>query len=328
MSPTWAIVATVDEPAQLVVAFVAHHLAIGASEIHLFLDRPCEETQTLLAGFRACHVTVCTEAHWQAALGRRPHLHTRRQNVNANLAYQICKADWILHCDADEFVRDGAALGEELLRFGHNDLHLRLAVAERVQPRDEPQVGIFDGIFRLAGRLDFDVMDQIYHPLTLFFDRGLTGHPTGKALVRTGRGLKLAIHQPEGDIPARRIRQTRLLHFDGLTQFHYLLKLLRRACEKEYAKTPRHKPGRLAQLTAIKENLGDAAFCLEIVSGLKNITPEQCVQLQAHGLIEERRFGPQLGGVQLDLSVAAFDRVLRQRNHAFLSENAPVFAVS
>lgn len=30
---TWAVVATVDEPAVLVAAFARHHLAIGASEV-------------------------------------------------------------------------------------------------------------------------------------------------------------------------------------------------------------------------------------------------------------------------------------------------------
>ena len=48
MSASWAVVATVDEPAPLVAAFVAHHLNEGAREVHLFLDKPDPETVALI----------------------------------------------------------------------------------------------------------------------------------------------------------------------------------------------------------------------------------------------------------------------------------------
>ncbi len=323
MTATWSIVATVDEPAQLVAAFVAHHLAIGASAVDLFLDKPCEETQDLLRAFPECRVTVCNATHWLHHHGMRPGQHTRRQGINANIAYARSTADWILHCDADEFVRDGAALVAELPRFRQSDVHVRLGVAERVQPAGEAQAGLFEGIFRLPSRVGFEGLDGIYFPVTGFLDRGLTGHPTGKALVRTGRGLKLSIHQPAGDIPSKPIRSTRLLHFDGMTPFHYLLKLLRRAHEKQVKAKSRHKPGRLTQLTAIKENSADMAFCDQIVAALKTLTEAQVAPLTALNLLDFDRFEPSLGTLQVDLSVEAFDAALKQRFAAFLARNAP-----
>ena len=71
--PTWGIVATVDEPPQLVAAFAAHYLALGASEIRLYLDRPDPAAQHLLGRLAGVHVTVCNDQHWaENPPGRRP----------------------------------------------------------------------------------------------------------------------------------------------------------------------------------------------------------------------------------------------------------------
>lgn len=321
MGNSWAVVATVDEPPQLVAAFVAHHLNAGACEVHLFLDNPDEETETLLRAMPGCILTVCNQNFWrESAFGRRPYLHTKRQNLNANSAYGRCKADWLLHCDADEFVRDGAALSAELLRFGRAVKHLRLHVAERVMPADEAQTSIFDGLFRLPGTDMERELDDIYHPVSGFLEKGLTGHHNGKALSRTGCGLEIGLHQPQGGIPARKIRQTNLLHFDGLTPFHFQIKLLRRAQEKPTAGKTRHRPVRVTQFAAMKENLSDPEFCAAMTSALKCLRPDQIARLDGLGLVQHARFHPDLGGLALDLSVAGFDAALENRFAEFLRQ--------
>lgn len=319
MGNSWAIVATVDEPAPLVAAFVAHHLNEGAREVHLFLDKPDPETAGLLRTMKGCRLTRCNKDHWAKHNdGTRPYLHTRRQIINANAAYQHCSADWLLHCDADEFVRDGKALSEELSGLTTGRDHLRLMVAERVMPAGVTQGTIFDGFFRLAVWDDLQRLDTIHHPFETYLDRGLTGHPNGKALVRAGRGLQLGIHQPVGDLPSRQIRSTQLLHFDGLTGFHYLLKLLRRAHEKDLPGPPRHKPGRLAQLTAMKERAAEPGFLRALVAGLKTLRPDQLAALSAMDVIDPRPFAPNLGALRLDLSATSFDAGLRLRQAEFL----------
>lgn len=320
MAPSWAIVATVDEPAPLILAFVGHHLAQGAAEIHLFLDQPNPEAQAALAGLPQCRVTLCDKAHWAGSeQGRRPALHTRRQILNANLAYGRCTADWLLHCDADEFLRDGRAMGQELDRFGPEVEHLRLLVAERVMPEGAAQQGIFDGIFRLPVPRGIASPDEIYHPVTGFLDRGLTGHSNGKGLVRAGRGHILGIHAPKGEIAEQFIRSTRLLHFDGLTALHYKIKLLRRAYEKQTPGPTRHKQGRMTQFTAIRENLRDEGFCDALVAALKTLRPDQAEKLEALALLDRRAFAPELAGLIVDLSVTRFDADLAQRFAAFLA---------
>lgn len=319
MSASWAVVATVDEPAPLVAAFVAHHLNEGAQEVHLFLDKPDPETAGLLRGMKGCRLTRCNKDHWAAHNnGTRPYLHTRRQIINANIAYQACTADWLVHCDADEFIRDGRAMAAELATTPADRDHLRLRVSERVMPAGVEQVGLFDGLFRQPITEEPRRLDTIYHPVEAFLDRGLTGHPNGKGVVRTGRGFKINIHQPQGEIPSWPITSTRLLHFDGLTRFHYLLKLLRRAHEKDLPGPPRHKPGRMAQLTAMKENAADPGFFNALVDGLKTLRPDQRTALEQLELIDPAPFLPNLGGLDLDMSVTGFDANLRLRQAEFL----------
>jgi hypothetical protein len=320
MSASWAVVATVDEPAPLVAAFVAHHLNEGAREVHLFLDKPDPETVALIRDMKGCKLMRCNKDHWAAHNnGTRPYLHTRRQIINANIAYAACRADWLVHCDADEFIRDGRAMAAELAEVPGARDHLRLRVSERVMLAGVAQRGLFDGVFRQPIVEEPRRLEAIYHPVEAFLDRGLTGHPNGKGVVRTGRGYKLNIHQPQGDVPSWPIVSTRLLHFDGLTEFHYLLKLLRRAHEKPLPGPPRHKSGRMAQLTAMKEHVGDPEFFRALLVGLKTLRPDQMAALTALGLIEEAAFRPNLGGLALDLGVAGFDAILRARQAEFLA---------
>jgi len=319
MQASWAVVATVDEPAPLVLAFAAHHLNEGASAVHLFLDRPDTEAASVLRQMPGVILTRCNQAHWQKHNdGARPYLHTRRQIINANIAYRQTKADWLVHCDGDEFIRDGRAMAQELARAPADCAHFRLRVAERVMPAGQTQDSIFDGFFRLPIAVRPGRLDPIYDPVSLYLDRGLTGHPNGKAVVRAGRGHQLSIHYPMGEVPSRPLTSTRLLHFDGLSAFHYLLKLLRRAHEKPLPGAPRHKPGRLAQVTALKDHADDPDFFRALVTRLKTLHPDQVAALQELGLIDKRPFAPNLGGMALDLSVAGFDARLRARQADFL----------
>lgn len=321
MPPSWAVVATVDEPAPLVAAFVAHHLNEGAQAVHLFLDKGDPETVRLLRGMTGCLLTRCNKEHWEAHNnGTHPYLHTRRQIINANIAYAACQADWLIHCDADEFIRNGAAVSAALAKAPADCDHLRLRVAERVMPATATQSGLFDGIFRLPAHNQDTALAEIYHPVAAYLDRGLTGHPNGKGVVRVGRGLTLGIHQPTPEIPSLPIPGTRLLHFDGLTEFHYLLKLLRRAHEKPLPGPPRHKPGRLAQMEAMRENAADPEFFRALVRALKTLTATQEARLKALDVIDTTAFVPNLGGLALDLSVARFDAALREKLAKFLDQ--------
>lgn len=333
MKPTWAVVATMDEPAQLVAAFAAHYLSIGASEVHIFLDEPDAEAQALLAGLPQVFVTVCDKLYWKnSAIGRRPKMHFGRQSRNAQAVFLKTKADWLLHCDADEFARDGEAIVQAMEKAPEHAIYLRLTVGERVGLAGQPQTGLFDGIFRREVA-DFDVVGkEIYGIFYRFLRRGLTGHMAGKALTRVGSEVTVGLHSPAGGRhPHRIIEGTEILHFDGLTRLHYMLKMLRRAHEPVHSGNERHGGSRIIQFESFRESVHDAEHRETLVTMLKEITEEQAAKLESRRALSRARFDPSPAlaafGLTVDLSVEAFDAVLRRRHQQFLAEVAPELLV-
>ena len=328
MKPAWAVVSTMDEPAPLVAAFAAHFLSIGASEVHIFLDQPDPEAEALLAGLPRVYLTVCDAAYWKVNKPRkRPEMHFSRQCRNAQKVYETTKADWLLHCDADEYVQDGEAVVAALTAAPDVALYMRLLVAERVTLAEEPQSGIFDGIFR-HGIKDFGKFGpKVYGLLCDFFRDGVTGHLAGKAFNRVGAGLQISLHSPRGRQPHRVIKDTRLMHFDGMTRLHFMLKLLRRAHEPEGDANTRHGASRITQFEAFRESVHDPEHRDALVTLLKQIDADQAALLEAKGVLERSHFDPRPAlaqfGLKVDLSVAAFDAYLLQKHRGFLEAVAP-----
>jgi hypothetical protein len=324
MPPSWSVVATVDEPAALVVAFALHHLECGASEVNLFLDGPNPQAEDALRSIAQVKLVVCDEAHWLDCVRRRkPKLHTGRQLVNADIAYQSCRADWLLHCDCDEFVSDGHALALELGVLEPKHVYLRLHMAERAYVGPETE-NIFEGVFRYPMK-DFATQGPpVYGDLVPFLKDGLTGHRAGKAVVRTGLPIKMGIHSPDGP-PPHRDAVTRLLHFDGLTRLHYLIKLLRRAHEPPISPL-RHGAPRIVQFERLRAMAGQPDRAHALVADLKSLNPEQIAKLRALQALDERNFSA-LGENPLaaDLSTTSINAALRARYHDFLQAYAPKF---
>jgi|GEM_PF-4926840 len=57
---TWDIVLTADEPEALIVANVAYHLATGAQNIHVYLDRLLKKPLTISQEFKSPFVMTST----------------------------------------------------------------------------------------------------------------------------------------------------------------------------------------------------------------------------------------------------------------------------
>ncbi|WP_164738108.1 glycosyltransferase family 2 protein [Frigidibacter oleivorans] len=317
----WIVVATVDEPAPLLAAFAAHHLAMGARQVQLFLDRPDAGAQALLSGLPGVRVTLCDPAYWaRHPRGQRPPRHTARQKANAALVQAGTDAAWILHCDADEFL---SAPPRPALDAAEADTDwLTLPVAERAF-RPLPQEGLFDGLFRRPLEDWAEAGPLIHGGEAGYLNRGLTGHTAGKGLFRTGRGIEIGIHAP---VPAAgrawtgaAARDLRLLHFDGLTPLHLALKLLKRATET-YGGPPRpHGAHRIAQFTEMARLAPDRRGWREFLRRLQTVTEAQEAALAArHGLFAPdppadiaQVAGQALPG--LDLSPDTFDAALQAR---------------
>ncbi len=329
--PTWAIVATVDEPAPLIIAFVAHSLSLGPKALHLFLDRPNPEAEAALRGLPNLHLVVCTDAHWDIAPnGKRPRLHVWRQRVNTEHVFKTTDADWLVSIDCDEFLRGD--LPRDLAAQPEGVDFLRIPVAERVLPPDLVQAMLFDGIFRRPIPLFSEVGAGLYGKDAVYYKDGMTGHSIGKSALRVGRDLAVSIHGPLPKLPDRpeyhvtegKAEHVELLHFDGVTPLHYALKLLRRMAEPPSTSKPRHGAPRIAQFEKMAKIAPKPDTVMAVVDRLKRLKPRQLRALRETDFLNEQGFDATDAlaafGLTVDLSCARFDTELRARDRDFIAQ--------
>jgi hypothetical protein len=327
--PVWDVVATVDEPAPLVLAFAAHTLSLGPRCVHIYLDQPNAVVQAALAGVDRVQLTVCTPEYWAKSARRmRPPLHVGRQKENARQVYETTPAEWMVSIDCDEFLSSGADLQADLADQGDDVTFMRIAVRERVMLADAVQGHIFDGIFRKPIPNFKQDGWPIYGVFADFLRHGMTGHAIGKSAFRTGRGLAMCLHAPlKAPIGVTGARSF-LRHFDGLTPLHYALKLLRRTHEPKMKGKPRHGAPRLMQMQTMAEVARDAYSIKDMVDYLKTLRPDQVQALRALDALDETGFDPSPAmaamGLTADVSVAAFDTELRARDAGLLAASGLV----
>ncbi len=330
--PSWGIVTTVDEPSALLITFAAWHLALGASEIHMFIDRPNPQAEAVLARLPGVRLTTTDDTYWAGSrFGKCPPRHTTRQMFNAGRVYRDCGVDWLLHCDADEFVVDAGQMLDALEAAPESTVFLNLGVRERVLRKGAGQDTIFDGVFRCPRPGYEEWGPEVYGRFAKFLQRGMSGHAVGKGIVRAGiKGLKMGIHFPDGyrdPVPGQIIRQPRqLYHFDGLTRLHFHLKLIRRLYLPPVKgnRNP-HGINRGAQIRFAGNNKSNAREMVRLYEGTHMIDAEQFAQLDARHALETAPFDPteklaQFGLVP-DLSTAAFDAELRLREAGLIARS-------
>ncbi|MBF9043410.1 hypothetical protein HKCCE4037_08735 [Rhodobacterales bacterium HKCCE4037] len=317
----WGVVATVAEPAPLVMAFVAHHLSLGAAEIHIYLDAPDDPAGEVLDWLPPVRVTRCDKAYWQAVAPRRPRRHNNRQSINATHAQSVCKVDFLLSCDADEFLRPMSDVQAQIAEIPDWATWAKVFNLERAMIRGVPQRTIFDGAFKVhyQGRDDTPLRRSELAPM------GFTGHAAGKPLVRTKIGMNIGIHVPRhGHIKDRIVPphypadQIELVHFDGLTPLHWAGKFIRQA-----AKTPDRleqlPPFRIAQWKRIAACLHDDAALRALYDEVNGYDAAELEALEDDGYVVQETFDPSAAlasvfpGQTVDLSPKAFDALLRPR---------------
>lgn len=324
----WGIVATVAEPAPLVMAFVAHHLALGASEIHIYLDDPRDPVGEALDWLPPVHVTRCSREYWADAVSWRPKRQNNRQSVNATHAQSVCKVDFLLHCDADEFLRPRSNVQAQLAEVPEHLTWTKVFNLERALVRGEVQHTIFDGVFKVhyQGQDGTKLRTSDMAPL------GFTGHAAGKAFVRTKIGMNIGIHVPRhGHIKDRIVPphhpadQIELVHFDGITPLHWAGKFIRQAATipELLEKLP---PFRIAQWREMASCLDDPEALRALFDQINGYDTDEVAALEDDGYIIRDTFDlrPALTSVfpgqDIDLSPEAFDAILLPRIERWLAK--------
>ena len=320
----WGLVMLADEPGVLVLANLCWHLEQGAQEIHLYLDAPVTraaraltETAGTLPGVTVTH---CDRNFWQQLNGDRPPLQTRRQTLVATQAYQRSKASWLLHLDADEFLwlPKGKRFAQEELAVAGDAAFIALRNLERAYTTPTP-LTLFEGVFRVPIPMKAPLPAPLAHQAP-YVARGVSGHAGGKACTRTGLGAVLQPHAPRINgtrPPSTPASAAVVLHFDGLTPLHWLIKLKRYAAHDPAQWERFLAPHRRAQLEYIRAHHDDPAALHAFHQRLKQATA--LPELDAAGLVQGLAFDPSPAmhrwlGETPDLSAAGFDRALR---HAF-----------
>ncbi len=327
-NPSWGVVLTVDEPEQLVLANVAWHLSTGARHVHVYLDRPGDPAAGALAGHDRVRVTECDTEWWQAQgpKGLRPVSQMRRQAINANHARDRADTDWLLHLDADEFLWQHRPLVNELRHLAPFDCEVNVPVVERFYRDAAPVRSLFQGGFRRStrGLTDFDA--AYFGPLLPYLNKGLPGHSQGKSIVPTEGDYELGIHwsfRGGKRGPEHRARQFRsqaatLLHFDGLTPLHFVVKVVRYGLHEPRWLEKIVSEHRRAQVSALLQECGTLEEMLRFHDRLKMLDSNAESRLSDLGLIVDPAVDP-AGGIaaqagNADLSAGSFDAALRARH--------------
>lgn len=316
---------TANEPEALVLCNVRWHLAVGAKSVHVYLDDPQDPAAETLRAIAGCHPTLCDDAYWTGHRGKRgrPDSQMRRQTINANAAKAVATSDWLIHIDADEFIWQNSALGSELAQIEAANTEINLPVLERLFPHGRTQATLFEGMFRATADLEEAEQKAAYGPFEAMMKRGQYSHGAGKGGVRVGDSLRLGVHnatERRGDRWRRAGRHVstsaQLLHFDGLTPLHWLVKVLR------YRRTPTEvqktilQAHRMAQIDWMLERSETLDMAYDAHHQLFALTQVRRAQLEQFDLLADIPFDPieTLGSDGPDVSPEAFDAALLARN--------------
>jgi hypothetical protein len=194
-TPSWAVVATVKAPQDKVLAFVAHHLSIGAAQVFLYFDDPDDQAHDAVAQLPRVTGTRCTDDHW-TELGGRHERHQNRQSRNARDAYGRCDADWLTHIDVDEFILATRPVSDLLAEIPTDTLLAKLepyeAMHDPLLPDDIYTAREFRGAIRHE---HWPLRRGALGPYREFNRDGLLSHSNGKVIFRTGiKGLTPRLH--------------------------------------------------------------------------------------------------------------------------------------
>ncbi|MCW8843208.1 MAG: glycosyltransferase family 2 protein [Rhodobacteraceae bacterium] len=315
--PTWATVTTAAEPTALLLAFVAHHIEVGASEIFIYLDRTNPEFEDIVAAYDQVKVFHADAKGWRVLHGgvRRPKGIVRRQYANARDAQVKTTADWLFHVDIDEFIVNTPLLQKFLSRLPRRVWSTTLPVAERVFEGEDTSETVFGGVFRtrISTAEAANLVEAVYGESAAYLKKGLCGHNLGKAGVRVGSPAQLRLHTvdlPEGESERKRKRrftEVGLLHFDAWSYEGWLAKVQR------LGRANIGSDQRGAMVKAVLQESPERPP-REIFRQLYELSPDQSRQLEKAGHLylydfqiadKIRRVFP---GVEVDLSKAAIMR--------------------
>lgn len=270
--PKISMVTTVKSSIAVICHFLDHHLALGARQIHVFLDdADAADVDALRRRYdRGVSVLLCDAAYWRSVHGvDRPENVEARQRMNADHALALARRDgddWIAHVDIDEYLRVQGSLPAVLAAMPADTNVVRMDVLEAI-PRALEMHDVFDiRHFKFLpyavslGDASYRLSDRVRRAIVLLFDRlvlslgnktGETGarhgfhnfynaHMMGKCITRVSADVRtLRLHFPWFVQGVRaRVRSTpdcRMMHFESCSFSEWVQKWRRRSSREGFA---------------------------------------------------------------------------------------------
>lgn len=214
----WGLVSTVKAPPEKVLAFIAHHLSLGAARIWLYFDDPEDPAYDLVADLPQVTPVRCDDTRWATA-GNRPDRHQNRQSRNAQAAYRACRLPWLGHIDVDEFLWPSRPVSEILADYPADQPTLRMEPYEAMHDPSLPDDIFTARAFRGPLKARFaHLRTPVLGSYAAVLPEGHLSHTNGKSFFRTGvPGLSPRLHgafMNKERLPGPPFdRRLRLLHF-------------------------------------------------------------------------------------------------------------------
>lgn len=274
MPSTFAAIVLLKESAEIIQRFSSYYHGLGAEKVLIYHDGPLDDAQQQaldLAQMQAqnTELRICDDSFWQQQATPRPSDIQKRQQVVYEVAYPECQVDWVLICDADEFVICPHPLSQILEQVPEGVNSFTIPPAEAVWgPGDPADLAPFSSTWyrrpgplvhgRKARAIEMLGAVRLYGPLGALMRRGLLSHTEGKQFVR-GRQVFDAInlhHAEQGGktitVPAHSLKAglepLELTHFDAIGFDRWYVKTLRRIEGDTVTAMRRRAPRRRMQL--------------------------------------------------------------------------------
>lgn len=287
---SFSVTCLAREHSDVILRYARYYIALGADEVVVYWDGADAPDLPAVPGMS---LVACDPALWNR-LGGRPLGLEARQSLVYGLAMQRCRSDWLLICDADEYVFGDISLPLWLDRIPHGADSVRIPVAEAVWgPRDDMGTAWGSSYFRTVWprqRLWRPLGRAIYGNVAPLMRSGLLGHVEGKQVVRTGRpysairnmgaerdGTQLS--RPAAAVSPR-LAGLWLGHFDAIGLERWQEKWERRITRKTVAE--RMSPARQAQMDLIAHRMEEGRSA-EIFAAFYGLTGLQAAALGAMG---------------------------------------------
>lgn len=192
---SFSICSLVRETLPILQRFVDHHQRAGVEHIFLYFDGTEEETRSVQEAFQqddSVSVECCDSSYWAKMYPDSSQLDLGDKQIGAfRNGMTRNKSDWMLICDADEFVTSDKPLGAALAQLPKEFSGVRIRNTEAVwgtgdDIHEEFGCGYERHPFPIGfwGRTVLPLL--VYGRDWLLIRRGVTGFMSGKHLVRRG----------------------------------------------------------------------------------------------------------------------------------------------